>query len=149
MQSGGWMNVQEWEGTAIPRGRGEQRGSPCGGQTAKPFKAPQWQNLKTQPPVPKPTWLKAKHILKQLEAGEERHFQKSLCQVSESLSMPSRLASGNEGLGEGQSVLEPTLNMVFLLGGMIWEDLMYYSLPLKCGVTSLLPSRCRSQLGIA
>lgn len=25
------------------------------GQAAKPFKAPQWQNLNKQPPLPKPT----------------------------------------------------------------------------------------------
>lgn len=35
----------------------------------------------------------------------------------------------------GRNVLESTLNTVPLLGGMSWEDLVYYSLPFKCGVT--------------
>lgn len=52
-----------------------------------------------------------------------------LCLRPESLPSQAAWLGADEGTGKGQSVSEPTLNTVFLLGGMSQEDLIYYSLP--------------------
>lgn len=114
-------------GDRIPWWRGEPSGSRCEGHAAKPFKAPQWQNLKKQPPVPKSNWLKAKHIHRHWRDRRQDFFKRAfihrvwgwrtfLCLIPESLSSQAARLEGKWGNEKGTEHLGADSQHCILLG---------------------------------